>query len=293
MRMKLLREFVLLSKNLNFSKTAQDLFITQSVLSKHIASLEEAVGATLFIRSHHHVELTEIGKLFLVEVIQLLKQYDDSISKINMALAGLEKELKIGYLLAHTRDNLVPAVHRFEKQSPNTKLQLTAADYWELPEMLENDEVDIVCTIYFDTDNLARYDTCPIYEDVLCVAVDKSHPLAQKQNIVMADLISEQILLPSTERYMGLAAFLNDIFNENDFPQDQIIRYSCISSSLLMVAAGEIIAIIPEKLKANASENVLFIPFKDGQYLLKVIAAWKKTNNNPAIKKFIQTLSHD
>ena len=56
-----IKEFVLLASNLNFSKAAEDSFISQSSLSKHIRILEKELGAQLFIRTTRSIMLTEAG----------------------------------------------------------------------------------------------------------------------------------------------------------------------------------------------------------------------------------------
>ena len=61
MDIQIIREFLDLAFTLNYSKTAERVFISQSALSKHIASLEKELGVQLFVRSKHSVRLTPIG----------------------------------------------------------------------------------------------------------------------------------------------------------------------------------------------------------------------------------------
>lgn len=291
MPISLLREFIALSKNLNFSTTAQELYITQSVISKHIALLELKIGVTLVLRNHHSVELTEIGKLFLIESIAIVNRYDEGMQKVKMAVYGIKKELKIGYLYAPTRDILGSSIQLFKKHCPHIELRLMACEYGELPQKLKNNDVDLILTLDFDKDILAWCDTYKLYKDVLCAVVCNNHPFARRPNIMIHELNSERILMPSNKNFNGFATFMNDIFNSEKLSQYRKIRYECINSSLLMVEAGDGIAIIPQKLKANASEKLCFIPLKGRQYSFDVIAAWRKSDDNPAIKIFIQTLS--
>lgn len=73
MRMDILKEFTSLARNLNFSTTARELYITQSTLSKHIALLEKELGAVLFARDSHKVELTEAGTLSLEDAAPIVR----------------------------------------------------------------------------------------------------------------------------------------------------------------------------------------------------------------------------
>ncbi|CAB1250041.1 Hca operon transcriptional activator [Clostridiaceae bacterium BL-3] len=291
MPISLLREFIVLSKNLNFSITAQQLYITQSVLSKHIALLEKKIGLTLLVRNHHGVELTAIGKLFLVEAIAIVNRYDEGMKKVKMAVYGIKAELKIGYLYAHTKDILVSSIQLFKKHYPHIELKLMACEYGKLAQKLKNSDFDLILTVNFDKDILSWCNTYKLYEDVLCAVVCNDHPLAKQRNVTIHELNSERILMPSNDDFNGYATFVNEIFNSEKLSQDRKIRYKCINSSLLMVEAGYGVAIVPQRLKVNASKKICFIPLKGEQYSFDVIAAWRKSNNNPAIKKFIHILS--
>ena len=69
-------EFALLARHLNFSRTAQELNLTQPTLSRHIVQLEEELGVQLFRRDKQSVALTEAGSLFLPEAAAVLARYD-------------------------------------------------------------------------------------------------------------------------------------------------------------------------------------------------------------------------
>jgi hypothetical protein len=57
-----LNEFIVLAEKLNYSKASKMLFISQSVLSRHIMDLEEELGVRLFDRDYRNVSLTSAGK---------------------------------------------------------------------------------------------------------------------------------------------------------------------------------------------------------------------------------------
>ena len=69
-----LEEFVMLANILNYSKTAEKLFISQPVLSRHIAELEASFSTKLFTRTRHGVSLTEEGQYLLKWVLPFLEK---------------------------------------------------------------------------------------------------------------------------------------------------------------------------------------------------------------------------
>ena len=56
--------FLDLAESLNFSRTAQNMNITQSAVSQSISSLERYLNTKLFYRSRKEVNLTPAGQLF-------------------------------------------------------------------------------------------------------------------------------------------------------------------------------------------------------------------------------------
>ncbi len=65
MNIKQLEYFVDLSQTLNFTKTAQNFYISQTAITKQIQCLEKDLGISLFKRSKKSVELTNEGIIYL------------------------------------------------------------------------------------------------------------------------------------------------------------------------------------------------------------------------------------
>ena len=65
MEIEYIRQFALLARDCHFQSAADELFISQSTLSKHIAALEKELGQKLFHRTTRQVELTDFGRAFL------------------------------------------------------------------------------------------------------------------------------------------------------------------------------------------------------------------------------------
>jgi len=92
-----IRLFLSLANTLSFTETANQLFITQQAVSKHISQLETELGFPLFIRSTHNVRLTEAGercKHFFEEEVRRFSEFIDSEREIQLRR---NKSLRLGY----------------------------------------------------------------------------------------------------------------------------------------------------------------------------------------------------
>src|SRR4051794_14219340 len=75
-----LRAFVAVSEDLNFSRAAARLYLSQPSLSRQIRALERLVGCELLRRSTHRVELTVAGNALLDRARRLLADLDEAIA---------------------------------------------------------------------------------------------------------------------------------------------------------------------------------------------------------------------
>jgi len=128
MEIELLNEFLVLANCLNYRNAAEKLYISQSVLSRHIQKLESTLDVALFDRNKHSVELTPAGQLFAKDAENVINAYNKALKHIDMSKKGMIGKLDIttsktvcGYFVY---DFLV----EFEKKYPHIKVSLNVED---------------------------------------------------------------------------------------------------------------------------------------------------------------------
>src|SRR5712671_1198767 len=92
-----IRYFVAVAEDLHFGKAANRLGISQPPLSQQILALEREIGARLFERSNRRVELTNAGKLFLKEALEILCKVERAAALAQRIHQGQVGEVKIGF----------------------------------------------------------------------------------------------------------------------------------------------------------------------------------------------------
>src|SRR5215813_4275796 len=78
----LLRGFEAAARHLSFTRAAEEMFLTQSALSRQILALEAQLGTALFERRHRELRLTDAGQALHQTAKSVLEQLDHAVTKI-------------------------------------------------------------------------------------------------------------------------------------------------------------------------------------------------------------------
>src|SRR5213076_2640468 len=83
----LLRSFEAAARHLSFTLAGQELFLTQSAVSRQIQQVEASLGVSLFERRHRSLELTDAGRLLQRTVADCLERLRDVTSRVRATSA--------------------------------------------------------------------------------------------------------------------------------------------------------------------------------------------------------------
>jgi len=122
----LLRGFEAAARHLNFTRAADELFITQSAVSRQIKALEERLGVTLFLREPKRLRLTQQGE-------QLFRAVSSALRQVNEAMEGLSRRagpsvVTVTSTLGFCALWLVPRLSSFQKSFPEAEVRIAASD---------------------------------------------------------------------------------------------------------------------------------------------------------------------
>lgn len=92
---RLMRAAIALAEELNFSRAAERLHISQPTLSKQIYELEGQLGFRLFERNHQTVELTDAGRMFVEEAREAVLHAERAVLSAKAAFNGADEILNI------------------------------------------------------------------------------------------------------------------------------------------------------------------------------------------------------
>ena len=133
-----LRAFEAVARHLNFRAASEELAVTQSAVSRQIQTLEDDVGASLFLRHTRAVELTSAGALLLASVARALPQIDGAVRQIRQS-AG-RRSVSITTFASFASMWLIPRMEVFQRNNPDIDIRIDATD---APLDLEVADVDL------------------------------------------------------------------------------------------------------------------------------------------------------
>src|SRR5260370_38867043 len=113
MELRHLRYFITVAEDLSFRRAAERLHLSHPTLSKQIGDLENELGLKLFIRNPRRVELTEVGRGFLVEAKRTLVSAQQAIAHEHAVATGDRVRFLIGTITPVTYALLAAAQTRF------------------------------------------------------------------------------------------------------------------------------------------------------------------------------------
>lgn len=132
--------FEVAARTESFTKAAEELCLTQSAVSRQIKSLETFVGCLLFERVKQRLYLTDVGRLYVHQVKEILQQLESATEDISKNISG---RLIIGIEDSLAITWLIPKLNDFKNKFPSINVEIMT-ELYQLYEKQENFDVGII-----------------------------------------------------------------------------------------------------------------------------------------------------
>ncbi|MPM63158.1 Glycine cleavage system transcriptional activator [bioreactor metagenome] len=120
----LIRSFVAVGRRMSITQASQDLFVTQSAVSRQIRSLEEAIGTALLVRGHRSIQFTAAGERLFQSADSSLRQLQDVLKTLDAQQQ--RKTVTITASIGFTALWLLPRLIRFQQLHPDVDVRVAA-----------------------------------------------------------------------------------------------------------------------------------------------------------------------
>lgn len=241
-----LRYFVTLAELQHYTKAAEILSITQPSLSHAIANLEDELGIKLFEKDGRNIVLTKEGQDFLYDVKSSLSILDSSIKKMEMLSEG-NGVINVAFIRRMGTYFLPKIIRNFLDENKGKKIHFSLHTSTglsrDLLEGLKNRQYDVVFCSKFEDDPLIEF--TPVSAQNLILAVNKNHPLAEKDEIRIKETLDYPYIM--FKKKSGLRHIIDQLFNRiGSFPKNVIFETEEDQVIAGFVAEGFGIAILPD-----------------------------------------------
>lgn len=188
-----LQVFYTVAKRLNFTKAAEELFITQPAVTKHIKEIENHYKLKLFDRKGTKIKLTAAGETLLQYAEEIFGLYRNLEFELNSLQQRHNGRLRIGASTTIAQYVLPPVLAAFHKKFKDIKVVLTINNTEQIEQALQNGDIDFGIIEGQSKNSLFRY--TKFIKDEIVLAANSNHPLTRKENIRPADLLKLPLLL--------------------------------------------------------------------------------------------------
>ena len=285
MEFDLLKAFCQLAKSGNYRLASEQLYITQSALTKKIQRLESNIGASLFSRGRNGAELTLAGKTLLADAQRLVHSMQAFEQLSGSVVNGTQGHLNIGFGVStyHEAPKLIAA---YKQQQPDVHITLNDTPSKQQTDELLIHELDISFNRIPDSSDL---ESLTLFSDSLVIAVHKDlFKQAPSKTRIVSELSKWPYLKLTQHRGPGLDGQIQQYCLANKIDLSKTQEADDILTLLVLVSANIGFTIVPSSAQFISNTDVEFIALQGEHATWPVGLIWNGESENPLRDRFVE-----
>ena len=281
-----LRYFLAVADELNFTRAAERVGVSQQVLSSQIRQLEDELGVQLFDRSTHHVALTDAGRPLVQRGREALAAVEGLWEEARLRAGGAEGVLRLGFArsgLYDTTPRLIEAMREAHPQVEIVGIELASPD---LPRAARDGRADVVMVHWVQSARgLFSRELRRVRHGIVVRADD---PLSGLDAVALSGLADRPLLVPGPELAPARRAAIVEACLDAGFEPDLVAPGIPFDPAFRDVASGRGVAIAPETAQASLPPELCWLPLDGGVLDLIATLAWDPARSSPAREQFLE-----
>ncbi|MGJ1226799.1 LysR family transcriptional regulator [Sphingobacterium siyangense] len=278
--------FKTVAEELHFGRAAERLFISQPPLSRQIKDLEDELGVILFFRTNKRVELTEAGKYFLEEVVEILQNIEHSKTITKQIHNNISGEFKLGYISSTPKKMLATVLKQIQQKFPYLRVSLFETSTQKQKLALENGKLDlgIMRAPIYSSELL----TTPLFEDPMVIV---GHSQVEFNAI---NFFNESFISFNQKYASEYHRLVINTCNRMGFEPKIVHQSNSMSSILELVSQGLGLAVVPSStIKQYPHLNLKIMKLEDMDSKTEVILVSNIKSKNSALGEFIACIQKE
>lgn len=279
------------AKHKSFSKAAEELFISQPAVTKHIKELERKVEMVLIQRGRGGFALTEAGRM----LFKYAHKISSDLLKIEDLLENLKKDyqglLRIGTTESYSKGLMPKLLSGFQAFFPFIKISLDVGNSEEIERNLLSYKDDL--GLIARTKVSPRFESFPFLKEELVLIVSHNHPLGKKKMVTLKELGRYPLIIRakgSTTRKIVLQAF-----KEVGIHPSLLIEAGSSEFIKQWVSEGKGVSIIVKRAVEDEEKRGIIktVPLAEDLHLQVAFLCLKEARSNPAVKTFVNFIENE
>ncbi len=273
--------FVEAARCLNFTKAAENLYMSQQTMSRQIKALEKELGIQVFERKNVGVRLTEAGSILYYSWEKMLDEYKGSVDKAKDAFYGDVTQIRVGVSdLGAYVDNVSRALLYFNEEYPELDVSFNVEPFPNMYDKMLHNQLDLIITYGAELLRAPELNKIPVSNTQYDVGIiiSKKHPLSRKDALGIEDIQDEQIAVLGQELSNDHEERIHKWFEDNGLQQAPHMRvFNSFRNLQIALATGKCVAVMFRRVMDGMEDRLKFYPIKDADYTgADIVVAWKK-----------------
>lgn len=282
MNLKQLRYFLAVAEEKQITAAAKRLYIAQPPLSYQLKQLEKELGAQLFKRTAHGIELTDVGQIFQSYANEIISLAQNAENQVHKTISGELGTIAIG--MASSSTGLIPmnSFNELRKYYPEISFDIYEDNTYGILDKLEKKTIDlgIVRTPYNQTGLNTKTLTT---EKMMAISVDPD--FQQKKELRIKDLADQPLII-----YRRFEDIFNQTFAHHGLKPFYAVKCDDSRTAITWAKRKMGVALVPESIATTyAQENMIAI--KHANWITHLQLVWRKDHQvTPLMKKIIDAI---
>ena len=281
---RLLHYFLAVARELNITKAAQTLFISQSTLSRQMMDLESQLGKQLFIRGKRSIELTEDGVFLRNRAQEIMELLENTETALHTDAEHLSGDIFIGCGETVGMDMIAGLLAEFHRDYPDVKLHTYSGDADAIMDRIDKGLSDM--GLLLGPVRQEKYDYLNLHQkDIYGLLMPKGCALAGQDTINIDQLKTLPMIL-ADQTFSGHQDL--DWFGEDAL--NVVATYNLIYNATYLVEHGIGYALCLDRLVNTMGRNLAFRPISPELSVGLYMVTKKYQTFSPAAKVFYERL---
>ena len=290
MELRQLRYFAALAEELNFTRAADRLHISQPPLSAQIAQLEQELGVQLLHRNSRRVSLTDAGVALLHDTRLLLQRLDEAQRHVRQIHEGLAGRVELGVSGSHFLGPLPQRLGLLAQARPEIVVAIRELSPSRQIEALREGRIDLSISRQQVDDEILH--SRLLWRDPVVAALPPVHPLARAaaRTLPLASLAAEPFIMLERESSSFAARVYRACAAQGYTPR---VTHTVVEvpTQLSLVQAGLGIALVPASTSAYRPDGLVFRALDAADLQADVYAVTRRDSRNTALETILEFLA--